>query len=290
MKSIWKVLLVALFMLVACGGQSNNPKQVDPQQAAEPLAIASEQLYRISQPLSMAGVPAPIMIMPFSTGVAPLDTAEWDCSQVSYSGDLTDNDEDGIPVNATYNGRCTWSYSGGEGSMSGYWEFKNLRIQDPNDGDADAGVKASGGVAWGLESDGSSMSIVWTLDKHELIKQGASYTFAFKGNWKVTVGSDVYNFNYDLSGDWTPDDATDPWGDGTMNATGQLSGSGPSCAGWSASFELSGVHFSGNKVVSGTGSYSVTDCDGSSASVTITWSASQVCVTFDNHAVCAPNN
>jgi len=289
MKSVAKVLLAALFFLAACGGQQAN-EQTDPQKAVEPLAIANEQLYKLSQPLALAGVPAPVLVMPFDSGVVALDTAEWDCSKVVVSGDLTDGDRDGIPVNATYNGRCTWSYSDSSGSAEGHWEFTNLKIQDPDDADPGAGVKASGQVSWGVQTGTTSVTLVWNLDRHDLVKQGATYNFDYEGSWTATVAGNTYNFKYDLSGDWTPDNASDPWGDGVINAKGSFSGSGPSCASWSATFTLSALHFQGSKIVSGSGSYTVTGCDGKTASATVTWSASRVCVTVGNNSACVPND
>ena len=289
MKKNWRYLAILLLAgLAACGGQA--PKQAKPQDAATPLGVASEQLYRLSQPLALAGVPAPAMIMPFSEGVTALDTANWNCDAVTASGDLTDADGDGIPVNATYDGRCTWSYSGEGGSLSSFWRFDDLNIQDPSDHDEDAGVKASGAVSWGVSGAGTNVTVNWNLERHQLFRHGGSYDFAYKGSWTVTTDSGNFTFSYDLSGTWTPSSGDDPWGDGTMTASGDFGGSGPGCAGWSSSVRLSGVVFDGGKVIGGTATVTVTDCSGSTETATITWSADRVCVSVDNHAACAPND
>ena len=283
MRNTWMLLLLALFILVSCGGQQ---QQVDPQKVAEPLSISNQQLYKISQPLARAGVPAPVFISPFAKSVSALDTAEWNCSKVTATGNLTDGDNDGIPVDAVYNGKCTWGYSNGSGSATGYWEFKALRVQDPNDRDPDAGVKASGSIVWGVESGGNSITFTWKLDKHNLERQGGGHKFDFKGTWTIAGSGDTYIFNYDMSGDWTPDSSSDPWGDGVMNARGSFSGSGPSCTSWSTSFTLTSVHFSEDEINSGSGVYDVTDCGGNTAHIEVNWATRQICVTADGNTIC----
>ncbi|GEM90819.1 hypothetical protein ODE01S_22530 [Oceanithermus desulfurans NBRC 100063] len=259
---------------------------------AAPLSTANEQLYKLSEPLTLAGMPIPVLFLPFSSGAAPLDVASWDCDSVTVTGALTDADGDGIPVNASYNGRCTWSYSGGEGSFSGYWQYNDLNVQDPNDADPEAGIKVSGEVEWGFSGGGDSLTWTWTLTRHDLVKQGSQYDFDYEGSWQVDYNGDTYTFSYNLSGTWTPDDAQNPWGDGTLNAIGSFSGTDASCAsGWDLEVSLSGVHYTGGLIDSGTASFSGTDCDGTSTSVTITWSAAQVCITVDSQdPVCVPNS
>jgi len=304
MKRVWLgfgVLLVLL--LAACGGQapagnggngddgSSGVPVVEPQDVAEVLSAANSQLYRLEQPLS-ALVPVPTLgLAPFAVGIAPLDTADWDCSPVTVTGDASDPDNDGIPVNATYNGKCTWSYSGSGGSFAGYWEYENVNVQDPDSDDPQAGVKVKGKVEWGITSTASSVASTWTITQHDLVKQGDDYKFDYVGNWVVTADGDTYSFNYDLSGTWTPDDMDDPWGDGTVNAEGRFGGSSSSCAtGWSFSVNLSGVHLTADKIDAGTANYSGTDCDGDTTTVSVTWSATEVCITTDGNTVCVPNN
>jgi hypothetical protein len=303
MKRWWLVVISAsLLALTACGGQQagggngnggggGSANVAEPQAVAGVLNAANGQLFRINGPLAMAGLPVPVLgFTPFSSGVAPLDTANWSCDGVTASGDQTDADEDGIPVNATYNGRCTWSYSGGNGSISGYWEFNDLNVQDPDDNDPTAGVKASGTVEWGITSQEGSVTFRWQIDKHDLIKASGGYSFVYKGLWTINVtGEGEYTVNYDLSGTWAPYEANIPWGDGVMNATGSFSGSGPDCAnGWTLNVTLTNLHFVGDKIVDGSATFSGTDCDGNSSSVTVNWSSDQVCVSFDSHAACYP--
>jgi len=264
-----KWLLGLMFLaglLAACGG-TGTTNTVDTEKTASALDNAFTQLYRVMEPLSQAGIFLPTFL---SAGVAPLDTATWDCSSVRVIGNTTDADGDGIPVNATYNGGCTWSYSGGGGTVSGRWEFSNVNVQDPNDADPDAGLKASGTITWTVSSAGTTYTFTWNLSKHEITRTENTWNFTYQGSWEATVGGDTYTFNYDLSGTWTPDNADDLWGNGSLSVTGDFSGSGPSCSGWSLSISAS-VHLSTCGVDSGTASLSGTDCDGKTCNLDITW-------------------
>ena len=287
MKNIKTLMLAALFALAACTSQTTSEssgESLDPRQAAEPLAISSEQIYKLNQPLAMAGVPAFIIPMPLTEGVSSLDASDWDCSGVSISGNLGDADSDGIPINAVYDGRCTWEYP--DVSMSGYWEFDNLNIQDPSDSDPDAGIIASGGAAWSVTSSGSTLTLTWTFNKYELSKEGGNYDFTYEGSWRVTDGTNTYTFNHDLTGTWTPDDASDPWNDGVMSSVVAFNGSGPSCASWSANMQLNSAHYVDDKIINGSARFSLTDCSGDTSSGSISWSTTQVCVTVDGNTFC----
>ncbi|WP_456446701.1 hypothetical protein [Oceanithermus sp.] len=286
---------VLALVLAACGTQKadGGSQAVDPRDVAATLSVANEQLYKISEPLQLAGMPVPLLIVPFSTGAVPLDVASWDCGSVTVAGTLTDADGDGIPVSATYNGRCTWSYSGTEGSFSGYWEYRNLKVEDPNDADSEAGIKVKGVVEWGYSGGGQSLTWIWTLTQHDFVKQGSGYAFTYTGNWQIVVnGSDNYTFDYNLSGTWVPDDANSPWGDGTLNASGSFSGSGTGCTGWSLQATLTDVHYSAGRIDGGSASFSGNDCDGTTTSFTVSWSPSEICVTVDPQQppICGPNS
>jgi len=273
------------------GGGGGSGGNATAQDVGKVLTAANEQLYRVESPLLLAGVPVPVLgIAPFSAGLAPQDVASWNCTGVTVTGDASDPDGDGIPANATYNGKCTWSYSGGGGSVSGYWEYRNVNVQDPNNADPKAGVKVQGTIEWGVSSSSGSFTSTWTITQHDLVRNGNVYDFTYKGNWTLTVNnSGAYTFDYQLSGTWTPVNANQPWTAGTMDATGSFSGSGPGCNGWSLNVTLSGVHDNGTKIDGGTATFSGTDCDGNSASVTVEWSSSQVCVTAGGQTFCGSN-
>ncbi len=290
------VLGILALLLFGCNqatsGGGNSGGGATAQDVAGVLTAANGQLYRVESPLLSAGVPVPVLgIAPFSAGLAPQDVASWDCTGVTVAGDTSDPDNDGIPVNATYSGRCTWSYSGGGSSASGYWEYKNVNVQDPNSSDPSAGVKVSGTVEWGVTAGGQSTTVTWTINKHNLVKSGNGYSFDYQGTWTVTVtGSGTSTVDYSLSGTWTPDDTRQPWAAGTMNATGSFSGNGPSCAnGWNLNVTLTNVHDNGTKIDGGKATFSGKDCAGNNASVTVEWSPSQVCVTVGGQTLCGSN-
>ncbi len=258
------------------GGGGGGGGNATAQDVGKVLTAANAQLYWIESPLDSAGVPVPILgIAPFSAGLAPQDVAGWNCTGVTVTDDARDADGDGIPVNATYNGRCTWSYSGSGGSVSGYWEYKNVNVQDPDDHDSKAGVMVHGAIEWGVSSSNRSYTSTWTITQHDLVRSGNTYNFTYKGNWTLTVSSSsTFTFNYQLSGTWTPEDPNHPWYAGTMNATGSFSGTGPGCNGWSLGVKLSGVHDNGTTIDGGTAEFSGKGCDGSNCTVTVTWHSS----------------
>lgn len=187
----------------------------------------------------------PLVPLSLSEGVAPLDTASWSCSGFSETGDLTDADGDGIPVNATLNGTCDWSYSGSEGSVSGSWTFKNLNVQDPDDHDPEAGIKAKGEVDWSYTAGNETDTFRWEINQHDFIKQGDRYSFIYNGSLTIKTSAGTYTEDYNLSGTWTPKNPQNPWGDGTLEgASGSFSGSGPNCAnGWSLQVQLTNIHY-----------------------------------------------
>jgi len=290
MRRFWLLFVLFLFALLAGCGQQGAPggggggnNQSSPQAVAATLQAAELQLFKITEPLGKVGFPMPLLL---AKGVVPLDTATWDCTSVTASGDLTDADGDGIPVDATFNGGCTWSYSGGGGSANGSWEFRNLNVQDPNDRDPDAGVKASGQVVWTLSAGGGTITWTWTLSQHDFVKDSGGYSFIYRGIWTTETSQGTFTEEYKLTGTWTPD-ASDPWGDGVLSATGHFSGNGPGCTNdWSLDVTLTSLHYQGGKIVSGTADFAGTDCEGNSGSVEITWYPTQVCFTTDSGSFC----
>jgi len=265
--------LVLLAALVSCGGQpSGGGSSVDARDIASVLGAANEQTYKLAEPLSAAGIPVPALTMPLSDGVAPLDTASWNCDAVTATGNLTDADNDGIPVNATFNGRCTWNYSGEEGSLVGYWEYQNLKVEDPNDADASGGIRVGGKIVWGYSGGGTEMTITWTI-KHDLLKSGAHYDFTYKGDWQINISGQTSAFSYNYHGTLTPDDMDNPWGNGTVTASGSFGGTSAGCeSGWSVTLSLSGVHFAECGIDSGSADFTVAACDGHTCTIHISWS------------------
>ena len=277
------------------GGGGGGGGNATAQDVGKVLTAANAQLYRVESPLSLAGLPVPVLgLTPFSVGLIPQDAASWSCTGVTVTGNARDPDGDGIPVDATYNGKCTWSDNGSNGSVTGYWEFNDLNIQDPDSGDPVAGVKVHGTIEWGLTSSDGSVTSTWEIDRHDFVKNGRTYDFDYQGTWTVTIENvGTYTTDYNLKGTWTPDDPEHPWYVGTINVEkgyGTFKGSGPTCTkGWSLDVTLTNVHDNGTKIDGGTATFSGTDCEGNSASFSVTWSPSQVCVTVGGHTSCGPN-
>jgi len=133
------------------------------------------------------------------------------------------------------------------------------------------------------------MTLTWTLNRHEFVKEGASFRFAYEGRWDAELSAGSITTNYAFSGTWVPDDAANPWGDGTLNGNGNYSGAGPSCPSWSVSTSVTNVHYTGGKIDAGSASFSGTDCDGETSSGTVNWTASEVCITIEGQQYCYPN-
>jgi len=298
-RYLWLGVVLAA-MITACGG-GNPPgggsgggggggeNYVNPNKTTATLSAVNKQLYAIAQPLALAGIPVPILVAPLPASVTPLNDFGWDCGSVVITGNRSDADNDGIPVSATYNGRCSWNYSGPEGSSSGYWEYKDLRIQDPDDHDPHAGASATGQVIFGYSGNGETLTWTWNLQNHEIAKQGGAFRFTYEGSWSVSATGGTYSLSYDLSGSWNPDNSTDPWGNGTLNANGSFNGSGSSCSNWQLNVTITDAHFNEGRIDGGRANFSGHDCDGDTENIAIVWSPTEVCITAEGHTSCVPN-
>ncbi len=293
MRKYWLWFGLFLFALLAgCGQQGgpgggnggSAPHEANPQQVALALYAADLQIYRIAYPLYYADFPMPLMPFQF------LPAATWTCGSVHVNGDLSDSDNDSIPKHAIFDGRCTWSITGEGGTVTGYWEFQNLSVQDPNDGDPNAGIQANGKVVFAVQSPEDNVTWSWELTHHDFVKRTDDYAFTYEGTWQIEADGKTYTFNYDLEGTWNPTDPDDPWGDGTLNAEGNFSGTAADCpSGWSTSVRLTAIQYQGGKIVGGTANLTAHDCDGHTEQITVTWHPTRVCVKVNSEPeVCQP--
>ncbi|WP_457630382.1 hypothetical protein [Oceanithermus sp.] len=221
------LVLVFLGLLASCGGSSGTTDgdnvadgSASAQEVVANLSAGAGQLEEMNSALNNTGlVFAPSF---FGAGeVAPLDTDYWSCSNEQVTGDATDADNDGIPVNATYVADC--SISGSTGSLT--WHI-NLTAVDGNDGDPRGGYAINGKVAWVYDSAGENSSWTWNITRHNLTKTATGYDFVYEGSWvSSSTASDEgdMTLSYNLNGSWTPADpnaTTGYWTNGTLNVDG----------------------------------------------------------------------
>lgn len=136
---------------------------------------------------------------------------------ISKSGDQTDADNDGVPVNATYTFDC--SATGPNGGT--YAHQGSITLKDTNDAQAESGFSLS---FYGFKSKVSAnanrstertLSGNYTLDKQTSV-------YSILKNYTHSVK--IVNFNNEYSGSlsfnvsktYTPDDLAMPWAAGTI--------------------------------------------------------------------------
>ncbi len=277
-------LLVLAGLLAACGGSGGAggggnggggtppAPTVDPEKTAQVLGNAYTELQALTQPLSPVGLPVP-MIPILQAGVAPLSSWSWNCQQTTISGNTTDADGDGIPVDATYSGGCSFTFQPDSGgSVSGSWRFKDLRIVDPDDRDPEAGYRISGEIDWSLTVSGTTHRITWHLRHHDFEKSTpGTWTFRYQG--RVDSSENVW-MEYNLSGTWEPDDPQQVEGAGwlTVNSGSRIWGGGPDCSqGWSVTVSARVHQSAAGCIDNGSMELNGKDCDGKTCQIRITW-------------------
>jgi len=290
--------LVLAGVLAACGGGGGSGDsgggggggglpQVDPAETLSVMEQSFALFYRAAYPTALVGVPVPL-IPPYA-----LLPYGWDCAGVTVTGNPTDFDGDGVPVNATYNGGCSVTGTGNGVTVTLSWNFKDVTVQDPDDRDPGAGVKANGEVQWVLTVNDKSYTLTWTITKYEFLHENTRFTFDYEGRWVLSADGETGTVNYAFDGSWTPDDSDDPFAAGTLNGNVHYDVTDPDCArGWQVDGTLTGVHSTEEKIDGGTAEITLTDCDGEQESMTVTWSESQICVQVQGEAgppICAPN-
>jgi len=221
--------IVFLGLLASCGGAGNTTGgggggsadgSASAQEVVANLSSGAGQLEEMNGVLNQANIIP--MLQPFGAGeVTPLFVGNWSCSNEQVTGDATDADNDGIPVNATYVADCSLSDS----SSSLTWHV-NLTAVDNDDSDPQGGYAISGQVTWTFTSSGEDYTWTWNITHHDLVKTATGYSFTYVGNWAMSSSTHSeanMTLSYDLSGSWTPADpnaTTGYWTNGTLNASG----------------------------------------------------------------------
>lgn len=207
--------------------------------------------------------------LPKSLGLAPL---QQDCS--SLSGDLTDADGDGIPVNLTEVANCVISIEGTRIIFKG-----SLQVQDKDDSNPLSGYSVTfNGYEFTVTAEGETASIKMDLN-FDLTISGGVYRADYDYDISVTSpeGSGRIAFDYTIT--YTPDDTATPFAAGTFVFSGALdfSNDGES---YSMTSSSTGLHYSETcgDFDSGSALYK----DGAGNTVTITYnSCNSVTVTYN---------
>ena len=280
MRKLWLWLVVLVFALAACSqqtGGNQNANTADPGKVAEALRATYDRVFtKLAAQIPLPGI---VNLAPLSTsnGIAPLDTLTWNCTGVSATGNLTDTDNDGIPANATFNGSCSWSYTGSGGAATLEWEFRDVNIEDADDTDPIAGFRAKGEVAWEWTVNGESGIITWNFTRHDWVRvlNSNQWDLDYEGNITCESGGESGTLDYDLSGTWTADDINDPWGSGNLDLSGGFTWTKGTCT--STLTITADVHYNDDGAIdSGQLDFTGTDCDGDSVSCRVTWSGPNV--------------
>jgi len=137
---------------------------------------------------------------------------------ISKSGDQTDADNDGVPVNATYTFDCTAT-----GPADGTYSNKgSITLKDTNDAQAESGFSLSFDAFKTRISPDASKSVErtlqgsYSLDKQDatLYKIGKNYTHSVV----IANGNNTYNgsLSFNVNKTYAPEDPAAPWSKGTI--------------------------------------------------------------------------
>jgi len=283
-RKVVLILIVAVSLLTGCGRTNTDHGTSTSQVTAEgtlanvaatetPLYGAFEAGWQASLGSGGSFPPPPLILpTPLGKGAAALSTPNWNCANVTASGDLSDPDDDGIPANGRFAGTCTITKTG-LGTLS--WNL-NFTVQDTNNNDPLSGLKTNGSISWELKD---KWEVKWTASEHSVQRSSLSYKLVYKGGWEYTDYIDPNQsgaMSYDLSGNWTPDNQNinfaHVWSDGgTIQMHGKVSSSGDCTANADFGFE---VHFNKNGCADrGQMQYSGNDCSGRVCDASVSWSS-----------------
>lgn len=198
-----------------------------------PKTNLGENLYRtLQESISISG--APIFFPAMPTGISPLSISKQQTNNpctANTSGNLTDIDDDGIPVNATYDFTCNYSYNNIAITWQGKISAKDNNDNDPLSGyDLCTGVFNNGCSREPINTSGPYGSLDFIFDVNLDGNPTIGYTFTtFYYQWQLTNNSnntgtatmESNNLTYDPDADGN----NDPWDKGIWNGNINFSGS-----------------------------------------------------------------
>ncbi len=167
-------------------------------------------------------------------------SSNYNCTTDSVTGNQTDADGDGIPVNITYEFECTSSDNGSTTQTSG-----KVQIKDQDDSDPESGFAICTGTIQGntcsrspitstTTSSSGSVNTKLTMDVN-IVKNGTTYTYN-SFYFKLILGS-FLDLTLDASGMSYKQDTAGDWENGTINGTMTLTvGSGGSTESFSVTY------------------------------------------------------
>ena len=271
------LVLVLLLVLSACGGTDDGPDS-DPegdattpltqQEAQEFVGVALSANKFILEPFlglgagssGPFGLTAPARLNALGLQTSGLSVQQEDCT--TLTGNETDADNDGIPVDLTLTADCDQTFEGGRFIFRG-----SVRIQDKDDTNPTSGY-----------------SLVYRDYELTVSADGQTATIKLDMNFDLTIGSGVYqaDYDYDISVEspegsgrivfdytvtYTPDNAADPFEAGTFTFDGSLqySSEGES---YSMTTSSTGLHYSATCGDFDSGSAQYADSAGNTVTLT----------------------
>ncbi len=163
-----------------------------------------------------ASVSLPFSLIPdFIGDIVKAPDSTWDCSGSSASGDTSDNDGDGVPVDASYDIQCSKAFDNLPG-VSGealVQRSGTLKLADKDDNDPYSGFKAEKDITYSYTQAGQTYTAEHSF-KRDWSKSGNGYTFNHENAWSW----DANKITSATSGDYTPDDLDSPFEAGNLTS------------------------------------------------------------------------
>ena len=233
--------------LVSCGGgggDSTSGNTVNTASAGDMVSTTSlgQNLYQSLQGPTGSISNAPVSLPSMPGGVSSLSISKQEtttsCSGTP-SGNLTDTDDDGIPVNGTYDFTCNYPNNI---VLQGKISAKDDNDNDPQSGfDVCTGVLSPTCSRDPITATGSFGTFKQTMDINLSGNVAQGYTFdTFYYKWELISSSGnvsaVMNSN-NLTYDPDADGNNDPWDKGIWNGTINFTASGGSSASYSITLD-----------------------------------------------------